>query len=129
MYFGGDFFTRGSSNAGIYQVEVRGWGDNEFDTGHFVILDIEVINPCLASSPTLFSEVVSLEPQTYDLASEETLSISLPQVELTPIDCFTVSEFRVVDAKTDAIPSYISAIEDQSVVKIKTNDKSLSGKK
>ena len=35
--FGGDV---------IYTVEVRGWGDNGFDTGEAELLEIVVTNPC-----------------------------------------------------------------------------------
>ena len=35
------------SREGNYTLEVRAWGDNDFDTGAFEVLDIEVINPCL----------------------------------------------------------------------------------
>ena len=34
-------------NAGVYIVEVRAWADNNFDTGYFQELRIEVVDPCM----------------------------------------------------------------------------------
>ena len=46
LYFDGNYAT-GSANAGSYQLEVRAWGDNNFDTEVFELLDIDVLDPCL----------------------------------------------------------------------------------
>ena len=34
-------------NAGVYIVEVRAWAGNNFDTGYFQELKIEVVDPCM----------------------------------------------------------------------------------
>ena len=34
-------------NAGVYIVEVRAWAGNNFDTGYFQELKIEVVDPCV----------------------------------------------------------------------------------
>ena len=46
IYYNGDHLT-GSYNPGLYAVQVRAWADNDYDTGKFVELAIEIIDPCL----------------------------------------------------------------------------------
>ena len=46
LFFGGNYAS-GSTNAGSYQLEVRAWGDNDFDTEVAELLDIDVFDPCI----------------------------------------------------------------------------------
>ena len=63
MYQNGDF---DEGNAGTYTLEIRAWGDNDYDTGTFTELIIEVINPCLAQ---VVAPTTPLALQTYYVGS------------------------------------------------------------
>ena len=45
--------SSGTRNAGSYQVELRAWADNDFDTGEFILLDIVVVDPCTTAILTI----------------------------------------------------------------------------
>ena len=65
MYYNGDHLS-GYYNAGLYQVEVRAWADNNHDTGKYKLLDIEVIDPCLKDIMIPENE---FESQNYSIGS------------------------------------------------------------
>lgn len=58
-YMNGDF---AQANEGVYEIEARAWGDNNFDTGAFELLQIQVINPCLSK---VIAPASPLPQQTY----------------------------------------------------------------
>ena len=52
IYFGGDN-NSGIYNPGSYTVEVRAWADNNVDTEEFVILTVNILDPCEVGTLTL----------------------------------------------------------------------------
>ena len=49
IYYGGDNLT-GAYIPGVYTVEVRAWGYNNYDTGEFEELQITIVDPCQAAA-------------------------------------------------------------------------------
>ena len=62
MYFNGDP-TTGFYNPGTYEVEVRAWADDDFDTEYVELLTIEVIDPCLTAVLTIDDTVFKTKPE------------------------------------------------------------------
>ena len=49
-------------NHGSYVVEVRAWADNNYDTGKFSQLNIQVIDPCMTATLTVDNSVFKTKP-------------------------------------------------------------------
>ena len=45
VFYNGDH-TTGSYTPGVYTVEIRGWGDNSYDTGTFDTFTVTILDPC-----------------------------------------------------------------------------------
>ena len=56
IFFDGDHLT-GTYIPGVYTVEVRAWAGNNIDTGEFIDLIVEIVDPCV--SHTLVIDDVS----------------------------------------------------------------------
>lgn len=63
-------YYNGILSPNVYSVEIRAWGDNDYDTNEFITLDVTVINPCI--DPTLSWILIPASPlttQTYYVGS------------------------------------------------------------
>ena len=61
VWYNGDHIT-GFYNPGTYEIEVRAWADNDFDTGQFELLTVQVIDPCVSASLTIDDSVFKTVP-------------------------------------------------------------------
>ena len=68
IYYNGNYAT-GTYNPGSYDVEVRAWADNNFDTGMAELLTIHIIDPCLEG---IIKPESPLPLLTYYIGSVET---------------------------------------------------------
>ena len=49
IFFDGDYLT-GTYIPGVYTVEVRAWAGNNIDTGEFIDLIVEIVDPCVSQT-------------------------------------------------------------------------------
>ena len=45
VFYNGDH-TTGTYTPGVYSVEIRGWGDNNYDSGTFETITVTIVDPC-----------------------------------------------------------------------------------
>ena len=63
----------------------------------------------------------------YNLANPAPITLSLPEIEFNPVDCFTVVDYLVID-ESGEIPNYVSIYMSSSTFIIYITDPDMGGK-
>lgn len=73
VFYNGDH-TTGTYTPGAYSVEIRGWGDNSYDTGTFETITVTILDPCdpdltgtNVPNVTILGAIVSPNPIPYQI--------------------------------------------------------------
>ena len=71
VFYNGDH-TTGTYTPGVYTVEIRGWGDNSYDTGTFDTFTVTILDPCDPDvtgslNVTILGAIVSPNPIQYQI--------------------------------------------------------------